>query len=104
MMLCRYTTAAFTAAGMLSLNGRCKTLDAAADGHARAEGCETLAMVVRTERHSVGSAVLVAGSNVNQDGRSSSLTAPNGPAQQIAIAAALQQSRIAGGTVRSVWA
>ena len=38
------------------------------------------------------SALLVQGSATNQDGRSSSLTAPNGPAQQALIASAIQRS------------
>ena len=33
--------------------------------------------------------LLLLGSAINQDGRSSSLTAPNGPAQQLIIAAVL---------------
>lgn len=38
-------------------------------------------------------ALLVQGSATNQDGRSSSLTAPNGPAQQALIASAIRRSR-----------
>jgi acyl transferase domain-containing protein len=82
-------------AGMLSPEGRCKTLDAAADGYVRAEaaGC----IVIVPERAVQGSdypglptgMLLLAATAVNQDGRSSSLTAPNGPSQAAVIHAAL---------------
>lgn len=80
---------------MLALDGRCKTLDAAADGYVRAEA----AIVIRLDPMGgpgvsggsfddpsddcrTAAACLMAGSFVNQDGRSSSLTAPHGPSQQ----------------------
>jgi hypothetical protein len=84
---------------MLSPEGRCKTLDAGADGYVRAEACGAL-MLHLLRRSDVRSAsgggsggrgflALLVGTAVNQDGRSSSLTAPNGPAQQAVLAAAL---------------
>lgn len=78
---------------MLSDEGRCKTLDASADGYVRAEGVG--AIILRMLPQSTGAAAgaaaaatkpalaVLAGTAVNQDGRSSSLTAPNGPAQQV---------------------
>ena len=86
------TPAAFQKAGMLSADGRCKTLDSSADGYVRAEACGS--MVVQ-HANAVEPAAVVAvfrGSAVNQDGRSSSLTAPNGPSQQGVIRQALQAS------------
>jgi acyl transferase domain-containing protein len=84
-------SAMFTRAGMLAPDGRCKTLDAAADGYVRGEALSGVMV------HGVGSGgpippwalALLLGAAVNQDGRSSSLTAPNGPAQQDVIRAAL---------------
>ena len=79
------TTAMFAAAGMLARDGRCKALDAAADGYARGEACVALAVepsyggrnVRVADGHarvhddaSNGGVVAVAGSAVNQDGRS----------------------------------
>ena len=89
LMLSEATTAAAQAAGMLTPDGRCKVLDAAADGYVRAEACTAfLLSVPSTEARE--SAVYLAGTFVNQDGRSSSLTAPNGPSQQAVIRGALQ--------------
>jgi acyl transferase domain-containing protein len=83
----------FTRAGMLSPEGRCKTLDAAADGYVRGEALAGMVMhsVSRQGRGWQQEAALavVMGTAVNQDGRSSSLTAPNGPAQQQVIRMAL---------------
>jgi acyl transferase domain-containing protein len=79
---------------MLSPEGRCKTLDAAADGYVRAEAVGVLMLEASSSSAAVSSGQrqilgLLAGSAVNQDGRSSSLTAPNGPAQQEVLRAAL---------------
>ncbi len=100
MMLLGSTTAMFQRAGMLAPDGRCKALDAAADGYVRAEGCAMLLLAA------AGAAqqplALLAGSAVNQDGRASSLTAPNGPSQQQVIRAALASGGLDAGDVRSL--
>ena len=85
-------SAMFTRAGMLAPDGRCKTLDAAADGYVRGEALA--AALLHALPGGNGGApswalALLAGSAVNQDGRSSGLTAPNGPAQQEVVRAAL---------------
>eukprot|EP00963_Diacronema_lutheri_P010289 scaffold1006_cov464-Pavlova_lutheri.AAC.1 len=85
-----WTTLAVGLAGMLSPEGRCKTLDSAANGYARGEAC--LSFLVLTEPGDVSankSAVSVMGTAINQDGRSSTLTAPHGPSQQQVIMRAL---------------
>ncbi len=70
---------------MLAPDGRCKTLDAAADGYVRSEACAAMLLRVLSspEGTDAGPAVLLRGCAVNQDGRSSSLTAPSGSAQQV---------------------
>ena len=78
---------------MLSPEGRCKTLDASADGYLRAEACGVISLLPMSATQSRGGKscflAILAGAAVNQDGRSSSLTAPNGPAQQQVIRQAL---------------
>ena len=78
--------------GMLSPEGRCKTLDASADGYLRAEACGVLSLALVNGVPVASALALLVGSAVNQDGRSSSLTAPNGPAQQRVMREALGSS------------
>ena len=88
LMLAETTTAAAFAAGMLTSDGRCKTLDATADGYVRSEACIALLLtagaVEGIEGQGAGGhcGAVLRSTAVNQDGRSSSLTAPNGPSQQ----------------------
>jgi acyl transferase domain-containing protein len=97
------TTMMFHKAGMLSADGRCKTLDASADGYVRGEFCGALCLESADADADVygngGFPVAVLGTAVNQDGRSSALTAPNGPAQQMVLRSALQQNALDGGDV-----
>lgn len=88
LMLTQQTTALFAKAGMLAPDGRCKTLDAAADGYVRGEACVVMSMQYGEQIPSSALAVF-AGAASNQDARSSTLTAPNGRAQQNVIDAAL---------------
>lgn len=97
LMLAETTTAAAHAAGMLTADGRCKALDASADGYVRLEACIVLLLTAAAPESNTQSAsrsgssgggdtgfsgAVLRSSYVNQDGRSSSLTAPNGPSQQ----------------------
>ena len=73
-------------AGMLAADGRCKTLDAAANGYVRSEACAALLLQPLDDAAADGigrPAVLLRACAMNQDGRSSALTAPNGAAQQV---------------------
>ena len=84
----------------MAADGRCKTLDASADGYVRAEACGTILLRVMSsiDRKSLADDnlphVLVLGAAVNQDGRSSSLTAPNGPSQRELILATLHAAEL----------
>ena len=56
----------------------------------RAEACIVNYLCVhKPDKGGTAHSVILAGTFVNQDGRSSSLTAPNGPAQQLVIRGAL---------------
>jgi thioesterase domain-containing protein/3-oxoacyl-(acyl-carrier-protein) synthase/acyl carrier protein len=84
--------------GFLAADGRCKTMDAEADGYARGEACRVLLL---HSKEGTGD-VMLAGTAANHSGTCSTLTAPNGPSQQSVIHQALFQS--AGLAPRSVHA
>merc|ERR1739841_188848 len=92
MMLTPATSYGFAVAGMTSARGRCHTFDSRADGYVRAEACGSATMGVSEL------AVHVLGSAVRQDGRSASLTAPNGQAQVGLLAASGVAALEAHGT------
>ena len=82
--------------GMLSPEGRCKTFDAGADGYVRGEGCGVVVLKRLSDAVRDGDRVLavVRGSAANQDGASSGLTVPSGPAQQALLRQALASARL----------
>ena len=92
LKLVPHGTLGAAAAGMLSIDGRCKTLDARANGYARSEGVGAVVLRSCGDMHS---AVELGGSAVRQDGRSASLTAPNGSAQRTLLLATLGHAAVA---------
>ena len=95
-------SAIFFSSGMLSQSGRCKTLDAEADGYVRGEARGVFvvdAADCADERHATRASVAIIGSSMNQDGRSSSLTAPHGPSQSASLRLALRAARVRGTDV-----
>ena len=84
----------FSRTGMLSPKGHCKTFDASADGYVRSEGCCIIVLKRLSDAVRDGDRVLakVHGIAVNQDGRSAGITAPNGPAQEAVMKAALRDA------------
>ena len=84
LMLVPATSVGNGVAGMTSPNGRCHTFDSRADGYARGDACCTIAMHARKGV----SRLQFIGCAVRQDGRSASLTAPNGIAQEEVFMAA----------------
>ncbi|MFZ6874495.1 amino acid adenylation domain-containing protein [Undibacterium sp. Di27W] len=81
-------------AGMLALDGRCKTLDARADGYVRGEGCVVLVLKRLSDALADGDAIraVIRDTTVRQDGAGSSLSAPNGAAQQRLLSLALKKA------------
>ncbi|MDN2697070.1 amino acid adenylation domain-containing protein [Janthinobacterium sp. SUN073] len=81
-------------AGMLAQDGRCKTLDARADGYVRGEGCAVLVLKRLADAVADGDAIraVIRDTTVRQDGAGSSLSAPNGAAQQRLLALALKKA------------
>ena len=109
------TPAAFSKAGMLSPAGRCRTLDSAADGYARAEAVAMMLLQVSgaaflghvrdgpsATADGAEALMVICGSAVNQDGRSSALTAPSGPAQQAVLQAALTAAGTPGSNIAAL--
>lgn len=95
------STLMLTRATMLSPEGRSKTLDASADGYVRGETCRALylrptANAAQQAQQALG---LLLSSAVNTNGRASSLTAPNGPAQQALLRDALATAGVRGADV-----
>lgn len=86
----------FCKARMLTPGDRCRTFDAAADGYVRGEGCAMVALRLLSDAKSSGDRILavIRGSAINQDGRTSGITAPNGPAQEAVITAALRDGAV----------
>lgn len=79
-------------AHMLSAEGRCFTFNSTADGYQKGDGTNGMLLKygqLPKERFGVFRA-----SNGNQDGRSASLTAPNGPAQEQCIWGAIREAQM----------
>jgi len=82
MMLLPDLHVAFAMVGMLSPRGHCHTFDNRADGYARSEACCAVALYTSGARALTPPTEHLLGSCVRQDGKSASLTAPNGQAQR----------------------
>ena len=81
------SSAMFANGNMLSGEARRKTFDAAADGYVRGEGCGVVVLKRLSDAQANGDRIVavIRGTAINQDGPSSGLTVPNGPAQERVI-------------------
>ncbi|MGB8479153.1 MAG: type I polyketide synthase, partial [Acidobacteriaceae bacterium] len=100
-MLAPETTAMLSRVRMLSPDGRCKAFDESADGFVRGEGCGFVALKTLSQAQSDGNRILavIRGTALNQDGASSSMTAPHGPSQVKLMRQALAAAGIAPSDV-----
>eukprot|EP00966_Prymnesium_polylepis_P247292 5718266-Prymnesium_polylepis.1 len=81
MVLSAHAMRGIGIAGFTSATGRSHTFDIRADGYARGEAIETLMCEQDRDPNAILASRML-GSAVRQDGRSASLTAPSGQAQQ----------------------
>src|SRR5208283_5435658 len=97
LILCPDITVTLTKAYMMSPDGRCHTFDASANGYVRGEGCGMVVLKRLSDAVAAHDRILalIRGSAVNHDGRSNGLSAPNGPAQEAVIRAALAEAQLA---------
>ena len=94
MILTPETTIAFSKARMLSPEGKCRPFDAAADGYVRGEGCGLVLLkrLADAERDGDNILAVLRATSVNQDGRTSGISAPNSQSQIACIRAAQKQA------------
>ena len=78
--------------GFTSITGRSYTFDKRANGYARGEAIDVVVAELGEEDET--SIARVLGSAIRQDGRSASLTAPNGAAQQGVLASAVMDANL----------
>jgi acyl transferase domain-containing protein/NADPH:quinone reductase-like Zn-dependent oxidoreductase/thioesterase domain-containing protein/acyl carrier protein len=94
MILTPETTIAFSKARMLSPEGVCRPFDARANGYVRGEGCGLVLLkrFADAERDGDNILAVLRATSVNQDGRTSGISAPNSQSQLACIRGALKQA------------
>ncbi len=96
LILAPAITVNFCKAGMLSVDGHCKTFDEHANGYVRGEGCGVIVLKRLGDAQRDGDRILatIKGAAVNQDGASAGLTVPNGIAQEALLRMALIKANL----------
>jgi acyl transferase domain-containing protein/NAD(P)-dependent dehydrogenase (short-subunit alcohol dehydrogenase family) len=91
-------------ARMMSPTGRCNAFDESADGYVRSEGSAMIVLKRLSDAQRDGNRILalIRGTALNQDGRSSGLTAPHGPSQEAVVRAALEDAGLTAGEIAFV--
>jgi len=91
----------FNKAGMLSIDGSCKTFDEKANGYVRGEGSGAVFLKALEDAEKDGDFIyaVIKGSAVNHGGRANSMTAPNPNAQAELLIKAYREAGIPFDTV-----
>lgn len=92
---------AYSRAGMLSADGRCRAFDIDANGYARSEGCGVVVLKPLSQAKADEDNILavIKGTAVNQQGFRNKLTAPNVSAQEALFEQAVANSGISARDV-----
>jgi len=90
---------ALCGASMMTHMGRCFTYDQSGDGYLRAEGHGAM-YLKQSSQEDFSKLNTLCGSNMNQDGRSASMTAPHGPSQQECIRGSLKEGNISAADIQ----
>jgi amino acid adenylation domain-containing protein len=87
---------AFTKAGVLAPDGRCKVFDAKADGYVRGEGAGLVVLKRLRDALADGDPIyaVIRGSAVHQDGRTNGLMAPSRDSQEAVLRAAWRDAAV----------
>ena len=95
---------AFTKAGVLAPDGRCKTFDSLANGYVRGEGGGVIILKPLSAALSDGDPIhaLILGSAIHQDGRTNGLMAPSSEEQEIMLREAYKAAGILPGSIQYV--
>ncbi len=95
---------AFSKAGVLAPDGRCKTFDAGANGYVRGEGGGMIVLKPLAAALADGDPVhaLILGSAMAQDGRTNGLMAPSREGQEAMLREAYQSAGVLPGSVQYV--
>ncbi|CAE7742253.1 Phthiocerol synthesis polyketide synthase type I PpsC [Symbiodinium microadriaticum] len=85
---------------MLAAKGRCFTFDVSAEGYARGDGFGAVYIKPSdNDEDYLKQLCCLMGAYVNQDGRSATLTAPNGMAQQACIRESMREAMVAASQI-----
>ena len=95
---------AFTKAGVLAPDGRCKVFDATADGYVRGEGAGLVVLKPLPQALADGDAIyaVIRGSAIHQDGRTNGLMAPSRESQEAVLHDAYRDAGLAPALVQYV--
>lgn len=99
--LAPYSTEAAGKMGLLSPDGKCKTLDRKANGYVKGEGVGVVLLKPLSKAISDGDHIYatIRGTSVNHGGRAASLTAPNSEAQASLIKQAADEAGVGPETI-----
>ena len=97
-------TIGFCKANMISLTGECRAFDASANGYVRSEGAGAVVLKRLSAAIADGDDVyaVIAGSAINQDGRTNGMTVPSADAQEAMLREALASARLSATDVQYV--